>query len=746
MNIFRLFTFCLITFLSSIAANTQADTFYVSSAVNGTGTSSTLTTPTNTIISSRTADNGIRVSVSGGSDFWTASFSAAFDAQIEVGNYEDATRSSFRSPTVSGLDVSGNGSGCNTLTGRYVVLEVAYDGSGNVTQFAADFIQFCDASTTPMYGSVRINSTLPIPTITPNAVAGRDRIILENNTIQLDGSLSTAGNGFTMTSYAWTQVSGTTVTINNANTATADFLAPDVAPAGETIVLRLTVTNSNAITSSDDITFSVADIGDARSYLIMNSQTGDSIGQGQKHFYDTNDGVFTSTGTDTDEARIRLDNGDSWSINFEAIEGLGLSVGEYTSATRFPFNDPTVPGLSISGDGRGCNTLTGTFEIIAITRDGGGIVNSLAADFEQHCGGGNEALLGRIRYNYIENSTSIQPFAFAGSNRNIVEATTATLYSTNSYDPDGSIASYLWTQQSGTTVTLSDATNASPTFTVPAPPGATEDLVFQLQVTDNSGDTDTDLVTLTNYASTVPIANAGSNQNIVLGTTATLDGSASTDPNGTISSYLWTQLSGTTVTLSDTSAVSTSFIVPTPANYSSEALVFQLQVTDNDGETAVDTVTLTIADPTVPLANAGPDKNVVMNTTVTLDGSASKDNDGTITSYQWSQISGPTVTITNPATASTNFTAPILTNNITTTLEFQLQVTDDDGQSSTDNILINVFSSADSINPGITRITYGNAGCTINKNTAFDPTFFIMLIISSLYLLVRNKNVRKTKG
>ena len=87
---------------------------------------------------------------------------------------------------------------------------------------------------------------------------------------------------------------------------------------------------------------------------------------------------------------------------------------------------------------------------------------------------------------------------------------------------------------------------------------------------------------------TTPTANAGPDQNVLEGATVTLDGTSSSDPNGTIASYLWTQLSGTTVTLSDNTAAQPTFTAP-----AASTMEFQLQVTDNDAETHTDTVTIT---------------------------------------------------------------------------------------------------------------------------------------------------------
>ncbi|MBF0622341.1 MAG: DUF1566 domain-containing protein [Magnetococcales bacterium] len=100
-------------------------------------------------------------------------------------------------------------------------------------------------------------------------------------------------------------------------------------------------------------------------------------------------------------------------------------------------------------------------------------------------------------------------------------------------------------------------------------------------------------VTVTEPANVDPVANAGSDQSVDEASTITLSAAASTDSDGTISSYQWTQTSGTDVTLSDSGATSSvSFTAPTVA--SAETLVFQLTVTDNLFATHSDNVEVTV--------------------------------------------------------------------------------------------------------------------------------------------------------
>lgn len=73
-----------------------------------------------------------------------------------------------------------------------------------------------------------------------------------------------------------------------------------------------------------------------------------------------------------------------------------------------------------------------------------------------------------------------------------------------------------------------------------------------------------------------------------------------------------------------------------------------------------------------PVANAGPDQTITENTTITLDGIASKDPDGNITSYFWRQISGPDVNLSDSSDSNPVFTAPNIIND--TVLGFRLIV------------------------------------------------------------------------
>lgn len=86
-----------------------------------------------------------------------------------------------------------------------------------------------------------------------------------------------------------------------------------------------------------------------------------------------------------------------WTPRVKAPAGGGaLAVGTYLDAARAAFADGK-PGLEITGDGRGCNTLSGTFWIHELEWSGNKVARVLLA-FEQHCERGPSALRGCLAY------------------------------------------------------------------------------------------------------------------------------------------------------------------------------------------------------------------------------------------------------------------------------------------------------------------------------------------------------------
>ncbi|MEA3414967.1 MAG: CFI-box-CTERM domain-containing protein, partial [Thermodesulfobacteriota bacterium] len=193
--------------------------------------------------------------------------------------------------------------------------------------------------------------------------------------------------------------------------------------------------------------------------------------------------------------------------------------------------------------------------------------------------------------------SNIPPTADAGPDQTVDQCVEVTLDGSNSSDPDNGIATYLWTQTGGPAVDLSDPAAVQPTLMTPNVEQDGKSLTFQLTVTDNGGlqYTDTCIVNIT-WSNNPPTANAGPDHlTVTEGDTVTLDGSNSSDPDDGIATYLWNQIAGPPVTLSDTTAVRPTFVTP-PVDAGGTVLAFLLMTVDNGGLQATDEVTATVND------------------------------------------------------------------------------------------------------------------------------------------------------
>jgi hypothetical protein len=76
-----------------------------------------------------------------------------------------------------------------------------------------------------------------------------------------------------------------------------------------------------------------------------------------------------------------------WTFEVAAPRGEPLRVGRYTGAQRSPFHTGAAPGLSFSGEGRGCNTVGGSFEVHELVEWPDGGLAAVAVTFEHWCEG-----------------------------------------------------------------------------------------------------------------------------------------------------------------------------------------------------------------------------------------------------------------------------------------------------------------------------------------------------------------------
>ena len=306
-------------------------------------------------------------------------------------------------------------------------------------------------------------------------------------------------------------------------------------------------------------------------------------------------------------------------------------------------------------------------------------------------------------------------------------------------DPDGGVTgiTYQW-QDAADDSNIAGATSATYILTA-----ADAGKAIQVTVTYTDGEGDGKTVTsaatvrvLAAPANQPPVANAGADQSVMAGATVTLDGSGSTDSDGTIQSYEWVHTStdgvAPTTTITVANGETSTFTAPDAA--ADLDLVFTLTVTDDGGATNINTdtntVTITVTAPAVaniaPTADAGDDFSVTASTTgVTLDGTDSTDSDGTIQSYEWVHTTtdgvAPTTTITVADGETSTFTAP----DAAAELVFTLTVTDDDAATHTDMVTITVTAPVLSADTNLSALTIDPGTLSPAFNADNDPQNYI---------------------
>jgi hypothetical protein len=287
---------------------------------------------------------------------------------------------------------------------------------------------------------------------------------------------------------------------------------------------------------------------------------------------------------------------------------------------------------------------------------------------------------------------------------------------------------YQWEQTSGSPIVkLAGANTAQASFTAPNVGSDGASLTFKLTVTDSGGlkDTDDAIVNVTGK-NEPPIADAGPNQTVGEESLVTLDGSNSSDPEdpkGKSLSYQWKQKAGTpSVTLSNPQSAQPTLTAPN-VSVGGASLTFELTVTDSGDLQSTDTTIVNVTgDNDPPTANAGPDQTVDENTIVILHGSNSFDPDDGIKSYQWEQIGGPMVTLSEPTIEQPIFAAPEVSAD-GVSLTFELTVRDAGGLQSSDTTIVNVTGDNDppTANAGADQIVLEKSSVTLDGSSSFDP-------------------------
>jgi RHS repeat-associated protein len=172
----------------------------------------------------------------------------------------------------------------------------------------------------------------------------------------------------------------------------------------------------------------------------------------------------------------------------------------------------------------------------------------------------------------------------------------------------------------------------------------------------------------------LPVAVAGDDQLVPEGELVTLDASESSDSDGEIVEYVWTE----------TGSVLSNQKIFSKNDFSIGTHTIELRVVDNLGASSVDEVIVTIIEKQnnlKPVANAGLDRTVAEGNSITLDASASYDPEGSNLSYKWGDERN--ILLSESASFTLNGIAPGVHT-------YDVFVIDDQGLESTDSVTITV--------------------------------------------------------
>ena len=461
-----------------------------------------------------------------------------------------------------------------------------------------------------------IDSTVTTTTVTaavansaPVANAGTNQNVTVGTLTTLDGSASTDADRDALT-YTWTLLSkptSSTATLSSTNSPKPTF-TPDLAGA---YVTSLVVNDSKVTSSTVAVTVTAST---ANSAPVANAGTNPNVTVGA---LTTLDG---SASTDADRDALTY----TWTL---MSKPMGRASALSSTFSPKPTFTPDVAG---------------SYSATLIVNDGK--VSSFPTVVSVTASAANSA-----------------PVANAGINQNVTLPAIVTLDGSASSDANRDPLTYKWalvTKPTGSLAALSSTNSAKPTFTADIAGSYVASLIVNDGLIDSTVTTTTVTAAVANSA---PVANAGTNQNVTVGTLTTLDGSASTDADRDALTYTWTLLSkptSSTATLSSTNSPKPTFTPDLAGAYVTSLVVNDSKVTSS---TVAVTVTASTAN-SAPVANAGTNQSVTTGAVVTLNGSGSTDANNNTLTYLWTWASKPTsstAALSSAATASPTFTADL---------------------------------------------------------------------------------------
>jgi hypothetical protein len=231
--------------------------------------------------------------------------------------------------------------------------------------------------------------------ISPGAVNAGESV---RGTVLLDGPAAAPGVNVTLSTSDDAARVDPMVTIPPGSSNGEFAISTRVVPEDRQVVITATTAGRSASST-------VMVWADVPVFFKWFSEPGESIGSGGYDRLTPPTSNFTAF-CDRNTLNVQIRAGSEfWLAMFSGPAGVPLRSGAYEGATRAPFNSAT-PGLSISGRGRGCNTLGGRFVIHDIDLQNNR-VNRFHASWVQRCGNDAGLLSGEIRVLNMPPSSSV---------------------------------------------------------------------------------------------------------------------------------------------------------------------------------------------------------------------------------------------------------------------------------------------------------------------------------------------------
>ncbi len=669
--------------------------------------------------------------------------------QLEVSDGIDVSAPVFVEVQVTNVDrapvVDAGADGVVASRGSYVLAASGSDADGDAlafawTQLAGPAVALGDAAAastsfvapsvavatdlvfevTATAGGVSVSDSVvvsveaePLPVVD----AGADVAVPGRQTVVLRGTATVPGGA--VPTLAWTQLQGTPVVLSGPDAAVASFTSPDV-KSPETLVFQLEAT-AHGVSATDTVQIDVAADGapvvDAGADVAVASREAVLLRAAAS---DPEGDAITFAWTQVAGTAVVLAEAQSASPQFvapsvladevlvfevvasanglEARDEVAVSVAAEPVPVVDAGADQAVAGrtlVALRGSATGAEVLAWEqVEGPAVALDAAGAAATFVSpDVKEEA-----TLVFRLVASAHGQSASDAvavvvaadgaPVADAGAALD-VQARAGVQLVGGASDPEGDALVVAWSQVGGPAVVLEGASTLAPRFVAPDVREMVE-LVFQLVATANGLESAPATVTVRVHPENRrPVVSGPNEIEVDERTPVTLEASG-VDADGDAIAWRWEQTGGVAVELDGAATAAVSFVAPEVVVET--ALSFRLIAIDAaEAESEPATVRVLVRNVNrAPVAAAALVAGGAAGSTVVLDASASRDEDGGGLTFAWRQIEGTAVELVGAEAAVARFVAP----GAAGTLRFEVTVTDAEGASAVAEVEVEIAAAA----------------------------------------------------